>query len=66
MTVALQRDRRGTEWRNEDMLRLLKRARQNLDELEIAVKYGIDVDEKAADAANSVLFVWDVWYRRLT
>jgi NTP pyrophosphatase (non-canonical NTP hydrolase) len=63
MAVALQRDPRGDAWQDETLNRLMNRLRQNVDELALAIQYGIDVEEKAADVANYALFIWHVWRR---
>lgn len=39
----------------------LLEAQQNLAELRIALAYGKDVAEKAADVANDMFYIYDTW-----
>lgn len=39
----------------------LQEAQQNLAELRIALAYGNDVAEKAADVANDMFYIYDSW-----
>lgn len=55
--LALHRDR--LHWREEDRFRLLERLREEVQELDDALRYGEDPWPEAADVANFAAFLAD-------
>jgi len=49
-------------WTNDDWEQQLIELQQNVSELRMAIAYGNDVADKAADVANNALMIWDNWH----
>lgn len=57
--LAAHDNRHGTAWKGMGVDALMQLVYQNMEELEIALKYDNDVADKAADVANLLWMVAD-------
>ncbi len=57
MREAFAQNPRGELYRTLSVDKLMKMLRQNVDELELALKYDNDVEDKLADVGNYAAFI---------